>query len=121
LRGRYAWHSVQVPKHAIRDPDSLTCEEFLSEPNVEVRRVMQKRTGERFVRELGGQVIDTSPHGLLYEVHLPEGVPEGVARYVQIQDASTPGQYFLRVPPTVQMRALALAGCPLASTPGGIM
>ena len=34
---------------------------------------------------------------------------ERVARYVQVQDASTPRQYFLRVPPTIQTAAEAVA------------
>jgi hypothetical protein len=40
---------------------------------------------------------------------LPDDDPEGVARYVQVQDASTPRQYLLRVPPTVQTAAEAVA------------
>ena len=35
--------------------------------------------------------------------------PERVARYVQVQDASTARQYFLRVPPTIQTAAEAVA------------
>jgi hypothetical protein len=56
-------------------------------------------------------VIDSGPRGKLYEVHLPEDDddPERVARYVQVQDASTPRQYFLRVPPTIQTAAEAVA------------
>lgn len=45
---------------------------------------------------------------MLYEVELP-GDPERVARYVQVQDASTPHQYYLRVPPTIQTAAEAVA------------
>ena len=65
--------------------------------------------GGRFVRELGGQVIDSSPRGVLFEVCLPADDPEGVARYVQVQDASTERQYLLRVPPTIQTAAEAVA------------
>jgi len=54
-------------------------------------------------------VIDTSPYGTLYEVRLPEDDPEGVTRYVQVQDATTVRQYVLRVPPTVQTAAEAVA------------
>jgi hypothetical protein len=68
---------------------------------VEVRRVIQERKGSRFVSELGGVVIDTSPRGTLYEVRLPEDDPERIARCVQVQDTSTPRQYFVRVPPTI--------------------
>ena len=87
----------------------MTREDFLNTKDVEVRRVIQERMGERFVSELGGVVLDSSPRGTLYEVRLPEDDPERVACYVQVQDASTERQYFLRVPPTVQTAAEAVA------------
>jgi hypothetical protein len=64
--------------------------------------------GSRFVSALGGEVLDSSPRGTLYEVALPDD-PERVARYVQVQDASTPHQYYLRVPPTIQTVTEAIA------------
>jgi hypothetical protein len=106
--GFYAWHGLRVPEKLILAPESLTRDDFLSERNVEVRRVVQERMGQRFVNELGGQVIDAGERGTLYEVRLPEDDPEGVARYVQVQDASTERQYFLRVPPTMQTAAQAV-------------
>ena len=106
--GIYAWYGVRVPEKVILAPETLTREDFLNEENVEVRRVIQERMGQRFVPELGGVVLDSSPRGTLYEVALPED-PEGVARYVQLQDASTERQYFLRVPPTIQTAAEAVA------------
>ena len=42
-------------------------------------------------------------------MRLPGNDPEQVARYVQVQDASTERQYFLRVPPTIQTAAEAVA------------
>jgi len=107
--GFYAWHGLRVPEQVILAPERLSREDFFKEPNVEVRRVIQERMGSRFVSELGGQVIDTGARGTLYEVRLPEDDPEGVARYVQVQDASTPRQYVLRVPPTIQTAAEAVA------------
>jgi hypothetical protein len=106
--GFYAWHGVRVPEHVILAPETLTREDFLKEWNGEVRRVMQERMGSRFVSELGGQAIDASPRGTLYEVALPND-PERVARYVQVQDATTPRRYFLRVPPTIQTAGAAVA------------
>ncbi len=106
--GFYAWHGVRVPERVILAPETLTREDFLHERNMEARRVIQERMGQRFVWELEGKFIDGGPHGVLYEVALP-GDPERVARYVHVQDASTPHQYYLRVPPTIQTAAEAVA------------
>jgi hypothetical protein len=107
--GFSAWHGVVVPEHVILKPEALTREDWSREQNVEVRRVIQERMGDRFVPELGGVVLDSSPRGTLYEVRLPADDPEGVARYVQVQDASTARQYFVRVPPTILTAAEAVA------------
>jgi hypothetical protein len=107
--GFYAWHGVRVPERVILAPERLSRQDWSKAQNAEVRRVMQERMGQRFVPELAGVVLDRSPRGTLYEVRLPEDDPEGVARYVQVQDASTPRSYFLRVPPTIQTAAEALA------------
>jgi hypothetical protein len=107
--GFYAWHGVRVPEQVILAPETLSRKEYLREQNVEVRRVMQERMGERFMSKLGGRVLDSSPRGTLYEVRLPRGHPERVACYVQVQDATTPRQYFLRVPPTIRTAAEAVA------------
>jgi hypothetical protein len=104
----YAWHGVQVPEQVILSPERLSREDFLYERNLEVRRVIQERMGQRFVPELGGRALDIGPRGTLYEVALPTD-PERVACYVQVQDASTARQYFLRVPPTIQTAAEAVA------------
>jgi hypothetical protein len=106
--GFYAWHGVEVSERVILAPERLTREDFLRERNLEVRRIIQERMGSRFVWELEGKYIDGGPPGVLYEVELP-GDPERVARYVQVQDASTDRYYFLRVPPTIQTAAEAVA------------
>jgi hypothetical protein len=106
--GFYAWHGVRVPEEVIVYPDALIRQDWSQAANLEVRRVIQERMGSRFVPELGGQVIDTSPRGTLYEVALLDD-PKEVARYVQVQDTSTERHYFLRVPPTIQTAAEAVA------------
>jgi hypothetical protein len=106
--GFYAWHGVEVPENVILAPEELTREDFLGTRNIEVRRVIQERMGQRFVWELEGKYIDGGPRGVLYEVELP-GDWERVARYVQVQDASTGNYYFLRVPPTIQTVTEAVA------------
>jgi hypothetical protein len=106
--GFYAWHGVRVPEQVILAPERLSREDFLKKWDVEVRRVIQERMGSRFVSELGGVVMDRGPRGTLYQVALPRD-PDRVARYVQVQDASSERQYVLRVPPTVQTVAEAVA------------
>src|SRR5262249_50739479 len=90
-------------------PERLAREDFLSETDVEVRRVIQEPMGSRFVAELGGVMLDSGPRGTLYEVRLPEDGPERIARNVQVQNASTERPYFLHVPPTIQTAAEAVA------------
>ena len=106
--GFFAWHGVPVPERVILDPDSLTREDFVGERNLERRRVIQERMGERFLWEVGGRFIDGGPAGVLYEVELPND-PDRVARYVQVADPSTGREYFLRVPPTIQSAEEAVA------------
>ena len=107
--GFYAWHGVRVSEHVMLAPEQLTRQDFLNEQNMEVRRVIQERMGARFVPELGGVALDSGPRGTLYEVRLPEDDPERIARYVQVQDASSERRYLLRVPPTIQTAAEAVA------------
>jgi hypothetical protein len=93
----------------ILEPDELTRDDFLSERNVETRRIIQERMGaERFVWELAATYIDGGPQGVLYEVALPDD-PDQVARYVQVEDPSTGREYYLRVPPSIQTAAEAVA------------
>ena len=107
--GCYAWHGVRVPERVILAPETLTRDDFLNERDVEVRRAIQERMGDRFVSELGGVVLDSGPRGTLYEVRLPAADPERVARYVQVQDVSTERRYVLRVPPSIQTATEAVA------------
>jgi hypothetical protein len=111
--GVYAWHGVRVPEQVILAPERLSREDFQSEQNMEVRRVMQECMGQQFMTKLGGVVMDAGPRGTLYEVRLPADDPEQVARYVQVQDASSARRYFLRVPPTVRTAAEAVAWSPV--------
>jgi hypothetical protein len=106
--GVFAWHGVRVPEKVIIAPEQLTRDDFLNEQNLEIRRCIQERMGERFVLEFG-RVIDSGPRGTLYEVRLPGEDFEEMARYVQVKDASTPRQYLLRVPPTIKTAAAGVA------------
>src|SRR5262249_42507409 len=106
--GFWAWHGVEGAAKVILSPAELTRDDFLSERNVEVRRVIQERMGARFVPEIGGTFLDSSAHGVLYQIDMP-GDPDRVARYLQVQDPSTGREYYLRVPPDVATAAEALA------------
>jgi hypothetical protein len=106
----------------ITAPDELTRDDVFDEDNVEarrivaadrcggsLRRIVQERMGaERFVWELAATYIDSGPQGVLYEVELPDD-PDEVARHVQLLDPSTGREYFLRMPPSIQTAAEAVA------------
>jgi hypothetical protein len=94
----YAWHGIGVPERVIAAPEQLTAQDWSAARNVEVRRVIQERMGDRFVEELGARVVNAGLRGALYEVDLPDD-PERVARYLQVTDPSTGRAYYLRVPP----------------------
>jgi hypothetical protein len=106
--GFYAWHGVEVPEHFVRAPETLTRDDFLIQPDLELRRIVQERMDQRFVQEIGARYVDGGDQGVLYEIELPDD-PEEVARYVQVQDASTDREYYLRVPPTIQTVEEAVA------------
>ena len=107
--GWYVWHGVRVEEKVILAPEALTRNDFLNEWDVEARRIIQERMSEQFLSKVGGVMLDSGPCGTLYEVRLSEDELEGVARYVQVQDASTDRQYCLRVPPTIRTAAEAVA------------
>lgn len=104
----YAWHGVIVLEHVILSPEELTLHDFLNESNVEVRRVIMERMGDRFIREIGARFVSGGSRGVLYEIDLP-GDPDRVARYVQVLDPSTSREYYLRVPPAIQTADEAVA------------
>lgn len=107
--GFSAWHGVYVPEKLILSPDQITKEDWLWEGNLEVRRAMQERLGpDRFMELVGARCIDQGRGGSLMEVDLGYD-PERVAHYVQVRDATTQRQYFLRVPPSIRRADEAVA------------
>jgi hypothetical protein len=106
--GFFAWHGVRVPSKVILAPQTLTARDFFRARNVEVRRALQERMGERFASVVGQNIIDTGPRGALYEVIVP-GDPDRRARYVRVRDTSTGREYYLRVPPTISTAEAAVA------------
>ena len=98
--GLYMYHGVKVTKKIILEPNKLTKKDWLNEKNLEVRRVIQERMGENFVKKIGGKIINKCNRGILYEVDLKND-PEKIARYVKVKDSSTSREYYLRIPPTI--------------------
>jgi len=110
--GFYAWHGVSLGalgEKLIMAPETLTREDWSSEPNAEVRRVIHERLGtEHFLALVGAKTIHCDECGELVEVELPHD-PERVARYVHVKDSSTERRYYLRVPPTIKRARQAVA------------
>jgi hypothetical protein len=114
--GFYAWHGQWVPEKVILAPDRLSRDDFLSTRNPAVHHVILERMGERLMSErlaseLGGRVIDVGSRGALYAVPLsdPNLAPEGIVTYLQMEDATTSRQYFVRVPSTMETADEAVA------------
>jgi hypothetical protein len=96
----YFWHGVSVKEKLIRHPEKLTKKNWMDEKNIEVRRCIQEKLGERFVTLLKGKTINKGKRGELIEIDLKDD-PDKVAHYVKVKDTSTARQYYLRVPPTI--------------------
>ena len=97
--GFHAWHGVRCPERYILG--KITKADWLREPNLERRRVIEERLGpEQFIALLGGRCIHQSRRGKLIEIDLGAD-PERVAHYLQVRDPSTNRQYYLRVPPSI--------------------
>jgi hypothetical protein len=106
--GFYAWHGVRCPEKIILHPEQLTKDDWMHEENLEIRRVIQERMGDRFVVILDGKIIDKGVRGTLYEVDVTPD-PERIAMYLHVKDSSTDREYYLRVPPTVKTAQEACA------------
>ena len=98
------WRGVPIDHRIAFNPESITAQETLDEPNAERRRVMIERMGYlRFSSEVGAKVLDSDqdpggPRELL-RVELDGDEPlVGLA----CRCPSTNRQYFLRVPPTMK-------------------
>ncbi len=102
------YRGVQVTEQIILRPETLTLEQILKEPNVEVRRVMIERFGaDRLLRETERvQTLNDSLWGTLYRMELPGDEPLVM---VKVTCPSTGRKYFLRVPPTVRTAREAIA------------
>ncbi len=104
LKGvRLRWRGVAVNERVAFQPETLTAEEVLKEPNAEVRRVMMDRVGfERFLNGAGAEALDADcdPGGerQLLRIALPDDEP---LVCLSVFCPSTGRRYVLRVPPTM--------------------
>lgn len=98
----YFYHGVKIedPKIILK-PSKLTKKDWLDEENLEVRRVIQERMGENFVKKIGGKKLNKGKFGELVEVNLGSD-PERIAKYVHVKDPSTTREYYLRVPKNIE-------------------
>lgn len=123
----YYWHGTNVPEWVIMNPEKITLRRILKEQNIELRRVLIERFGEgRFIKELGAEKIHEDKYGILWEARrdkLMENKIDSLSdrdvvrifghnrriKYVQVQDASTPHEYFIPVPSTMKRAKQAIA------------
>ncbi|HLY31217.1 MAG TPA: hypothetical protein VKQ36_09310 [Ktedonobacterales bacterium] len=112
---RLRWRGVPISGRIIFHPETITVEEALAEPDVEVRRVMLERMGyERFLHAAGARARhqDEDAGGMrqLLELSLPGDEP---LVCLAVRDPSTGKQYLIRVPPwmrTCHQAAAWIAG-----------
>ena len=101
------YKGVHVTEQIVLQPETLSCEQILTERNAEVRRVMIERFGlDRFLAGVKATPIDTDDKRSLYKIVVKEDEPI-VA--VKVQCPSTGQVYFLRVPPQIDTCAKAVA------------
>lgn len=69
----YAVHGTRVPAWVVRQPDAITAEKILAEPNAEVRRVMMTAMGyARFLADAKAEQVDASDFGVLWRVRMAD-------------------------------------------------
>ncbi len=115
LRVALRWQGTTVDERTAFHPDELRATDLLQVRNVTHRRVLIARMGlERFLRELGGLVLDRDRDAggerQLLSVPLPYDEP---IQALRVRCPSTGHEYVLRVPPhlrTCRRAAAWLAG-----------
>lgn len=104
LRVGLRWQGIAVDERAAFRPEELRAADILQVRNVTLRRVLLDRFGlDRFVREVGGLVLDRDHDAggerQLLSVPLQDDEPVHVLR---VSCPSTAHVYLLRVPPQVR-------------------
>ena len=105
------WRGVPVEARVAFQPETITAEEALSEPNAELRRVLIERMGfERFMEQAGAEVLDEddAPGGRRRLLRVGLDGDEPVV-CVSVGCPSTGRRYLLRVPPQTRSCHAAVA------------
>ncbi|MEW6733109.1 MAG: DUF6745 domain-containing protein [Acidobacteriota bacterium] len=97
------WRGVPINKRIAFQPETITINEILNEPNVELRRVLLERMGyEQFLSEANAELLDmdfdAGGERRLLRVEFEEDEP---LICIAVICPSTNRQYMLRVPPTI--------------------
>ena len=99
--GLYMWHGVKVSEKIILHPEKITKNDWMNEKNIEVRRCIQEKLGERFVKMMEAKQIHKDSFGKLLQIDLPND-PDKEAFYVHVKDSSTKREYYLHVDPQLR-------------------
>lgn len=108
---RVHWRGVPVPDRIAFDPESITVDEILTEPNAMLRRVLLDRVGlEWFIERAEAQVLDADHDvgGDRRLLRVPMRAGEDMY-CVAVTCPSTGHRYFLRVPPHMKNCRQAVA------------
>jgi|AGTN01.2.fsa_nt_gi hypothetical protein len=108
----YAWHGRRVPSEIIEYPERITVRQIEKERNIEVRRIMIQRYGERkFFVDSGALEIHKDSFGTLYRKEMEGDEPLVMVKVMNSTpewDGSHKG-YFIRVPPEITTAKAAVA------------
>jgi hypothetical protein len=100
----WRWHGVRVPRWVIERPELITLDAIRAEDDVHLRRVLVERYGpDRYLREMGGQVVQRDHCGNLWRAEMPGDEPLVM---IEVRNATPDPDgsrrtFWLRVPPEV--------------------
>ncbi len=112
LRGvSLRWRGVAIDERIAFEPETITVQEVLSQPNAEHRHVLLERFGlERLLDDARAEVldVDSDPGGERRLLRLPVAAGEPLV-FVLVHCPSTRRRYILRVPPSMTTCRQAVA------------
>jgi hypothetical protein len=108
----HAWHGMPVTPELTATLANLTVERIQAEVNAELRRVMIEHYGEeRYLRDVGGRLLDSDDSGTLWHLPVPGDEPLVMVEVVNAtpEPDGTRRRYWLRVPPSIRSARAAVA------------